>query len=132
MTPPSDAVGALIDALDRGFAERWGTDPISGEDRQAVSEIITPWLDEHDAARLDPVVAENAALHPCAGCGLELDGDDPHDLCEECIPACGHDPRVRGCGGCDPGAVEFIRDDGGPWVRVSPPAADPTETGAER
>lgn len=24
-------------------------------------------------------------LHPCAGCGLELDGDDPNDRCEECV-----------------------------------------------
>jgi len=23
-------------------------------------------------------------LHPCDGCGLELDGDDPNSLCEDC------------------------------------------------
>lgn len=31
---------------------------------------------------------------------------------------CGHWPAIKGCGGCDPGAVEFVRDDGGPWRRV--------------
>ena len=35
---------------------------------------------------------------------------------------CGHADRVRGCGGCDPGAIEFVRDDGGPWTRIIPPA----------
>ena len=31
-------------------------------------------------------------LHACVGCGLELDGDDPNDRCEECdvICICGH------------------------------------------
>lgn len=23
-------------------------------------------------------------LHACAGCGIELDGDDPNERCEEC------------------------------------------------
>ena len=32
---------------------------------------------------------------------------------------CGHQTRRRGCGGCDPGAVEFVRDDGGPWRRAT-------------
>jgi hypothetical protein len=32
---------------------------------------------------------------------------------------CGHVERVTGCGGCDPGAIEFVKDDGGPWLRVS-------------
>jgi hypothetical protein len=40
-------VEVLIDALDAGFHERWGTDPISGDDRRAVAEIIAPWLDTH-------------------------------------------------------------------------------------
>lgn len=26
-------------------------------------------------------------------------------------PPCGHFPRVPGCGGCDPGAVEFVIED---------------------
>ena len=30
---------------------------------------------------------------------------------------CGHHDRVQGCGGCDPGAVEWVRDDDGPWRR---------------
>lgn len=30
---------------------------------------------------------------------------------------CGHTVRQPGCGGCDPGAIEFIRDDGGSWRR---------------
>lgn len=25
-------------------------------------------------------------LHPCVGCGVELDGDDPNDRCEDCTP----------------------------------------------
>ena len=32
--------------------------------------------------------AENDAprgLHPCVGCGLELDGDDRRDHCDECV-----------------------------------------------
>lgn len=33
---------------------------------------------------------------------------------------CGHHTRTPGCGGCDPGAVEYVRDDGGPWRRTEP------------
>lgn len=25
-----------------------------------------------------------SGLHACVGCGLELDGDDPNDRCDEC------------------------------------------------
>lgn len=36
---------------------------------------------------------------------------------------CGHMERMKGCGGCDPGAIEYVRDDGSDrWVRVD---ADP-------
>lgn len=31
---------------------------------------------------------------------------------------CGHLERTLGCGGCDPGAIEFVKDDDGPWRRV--------------
>jgi len=31
---------------------------------------------------------------------------------------CGHASAQRGCGGCDPGAVEYVRDDGGPWRKI--------------
>jgi hypothetical protein len=37
---------------------------------------------------------------------------------------CGHIERQRGCGGCDPGAVEFVKDDDGPWRRVGDGRAD--------
>jgi len=33
------------------------------------------------------------------------------------IHPCGHIAIQRDCGGCDPGAVEFVRDDGGEWRR---------------
>lgn len=33
---------------------------------------------------------------------------------------CGHATTQRGCGGCDPGAVEWVRDDDGPWRRPDP------------
>lgn len=29
----------------------------------------------------------------------------------DCRP-CGHSRLTRGCGGCDPSAIEFVRDDG--------------------
>jgi hypothetical protein len=31
--------------------------------------------------------APSGGLHPCRGCGVELDGDDARDLCEDCTPA---------------------------------------------
>ena len=31
---------------------------------------------------------------------------------------CGHSVRVKGCGGCDPGAIEWVKDDGQPWRRI--------------
>lgn len=33
---------------------------------------------------------------------------------------CGHPETVRGCGGCDPGAVEFVVDDARPGVLRAP------------
>lgn len=38
--------------------------------------------------------------------------------------ACGHAERTSGCGGCDPSAIEFVRDDGEPWRRVAPAEPD--------
>lgn len=35
------------------------------------------------------------------------------------LPPCGHFERVMGCGGCDPGAIEFVKDDDGPWQKVA-------------
>jgi hypothetical protein len=34
--------------------------------------------------------------------------------CPEPYP-CGHNTAQRGCGGCDPGAIEWVKDDDGPW-----------------
>ena len=31
---------------------------------------------------------------------------------------CGHLKGAQGCGGCDPGAVEYVRDDFGYWRKV--------------
>lgn len=34
---------------------------------------------------------------------------------------CGHEDRTPGCGGCDPGAIEYVKDDGDPtWRKVTP------------
>lgn len=40
------------------------------------------------------------------------------------LPACGHHDSQRGCGGCDPGAVEFVIDDTRPGVLRAPRADD--------
>lgn len=40
--------------------------------------------------------SDEKGLHPCVGCGVELDADDPNDRCDEC-PI----PPERG----DPGAL---------------------------
>lgn len=31
---------------------------------------------------------------------------------------CGHADRHAGCGGCDPAAIGFVREDGGEWKKV--------------
>ena len=57
-----------------------------------------------------------SVLPPCRRCGQEECATihmtaSGHDF-EEPNP-CGHADMVRGCGGCDPGAIEFvIHDDG--------------------
>lgn len=43
---------------------------------------------------------------------------------------CGHYIRQRGCGGCDPGAIEYTREDGARhWTRHKHEWADVTEFG---
>lgn len=36
------------------------------------------------------------------------------------LPPCGHRDIQRGCGGCDPGAIEFVIDDAHPRVLRAP------------
>lgn len=36
----------------------------------------------------------------------------------DCRP-CGHIRLTDGCGGCDPDAIEFVRDDGGEWRKAT-------------
>ena len=40
------------------------------------------------------------------------------------LPPCGHESMRRGCGGCDPGAVEFVLDDGESSWRPFDPTID--------
>ena len=43
------------------------------------------------------------------------------DAIEHTAYPCGHAYIIKGCGGCDGGAVEFVRDDGDPaWRPVTP------------
>ena len=51
---------------------------------------------------------DKAAARAARKLDAALDGPDPEAT--EGYP-CGHAERVKGCGGCDPGAVEYIRDD---------------------
>ena len=37
---------------------------------------------------------------------------------------CGHAQMVSGCGGCDPGAIEFVLEDGSSVLRAFDPARD--------
>lgn len=59
----------------------------------------------------------------CVGCihnGRKCCGCYDGACCQspEWTNPCGHAGIERGCGGCDPGAIEFVKDDGGPWLRV--------------
>lgn len=40
---------------------------------------------------------------------------------------CGHTTVTRGCGGCDPGAVSLVIEDGGVWRRPTPDETTLTE-----
>lgn len=48
------------------------------------------------------------------------------DMSTELFP-CGHTAVIRGCGGCDPGAVSLVREDGGSWRRPTPSETTLTE-----
>lgn len=45
------------------------------------------------------------------------------------LPPCGHHDVVLGCGGCDPGAIEFVIDDAHPTVLRAPRRDDFTAGG---
>ena len=66
---------------------------------QLGTQVIAKAVAEHDGKVLDLVMDE---------------ADEPEP---EPYP-CGHPEREGGCGGCDPGAIEYVRDDGGPWRRL--------------
>lgn len=53
------------------------------------------------------------------------EGDTGVAILPEPYP-CGHTDRTAGCGGCDPGAIEFVRDDGGEWRPVTAEDLDVT------
>ena len=57
---------------------------------------------------------------------------DPTEPCPEHAPKypCGHDEITRGCGGCDPGAIEFVIEDDG-TTRPFDPKRDLQEPGRD-
>lgn len=82
---------------------------------------------------------DTARLPPCRICGYRFgccpcfhaddspavtppsDGGPPPAAEDPPVFDCGHASRVAGCGGCDPSAIEFVRDDGaGTWRRYDP------------
>jgi len=86
--------------------------------------------------REEPQKNETAQAR-CPGCGhsccpypgLECGGDS--DVVRDCVYAevygsppepylCGHAERTPGCGGCDPGAVEFVITDDGRFRPFDP------------
>jgi hypothetical protein len=63
----------------------WGWANLTDENQdhhRAEVDTIAPAVESILADR----AASTGGLHPCAGCGIELDGDDPSDRCEDCAP----------------------------------------------
>lgn len=68
----------------------------------------------------------------CNFCAMPVESEP----CEDHAPAvdepfpCGHEMRTRGCGGCDPGAIDFVIEEGGTW-RPFDPARDLLQPASE-
>lgn len=76
-------------------------------------EAFDRWLADRGLARFPMPVEDDL---PTFGVWMpHLPGAEPQ---AEPNP-CGHAATVKGCGGCDPGAVEYVKDDGDPtWRRI--------------
>ena len=65
----------------------WRSDDLlSGPPGQSYAVHLTNAQHAAAVKALQPIVRRIIpGLHRCVGCGLELDADDPNDLCDECV-----------------------------------------------
>lgn len=89
MTDPRTQVLIHKDSLDHLLAERnelratLATVERTARFKVAItyptgSQAASEWQDVLDLAE------DSSGLHPCLGCGIELDADDLNPMCEEC------------------------------------------------
>ena len=100
-----------------GLSSPMRPNPVPLMDAEHVVGLYRNMVETNNAAFERGEVAELAGKDLACWCPL----DQPCHadvLLELANHPCGHGKRTKGCGGCDPGAIEFVKDDGGPWRRA--------------
>lgn len=95
--------------------------PVTGGEAILAAEIHEAWEFQYDECDHGTYTGGPRHGEPYAMCELTAARIVERRKNDETHP-CGHERRTRGCGGCDPGAVEFVIDDAQPYVlrRVCP------------